>query len=175
MTSIARRRAVFVAALVAIMPLSGWEVTYDAWRAVLGDDVGTSMAVFWDLQVETWWNALLVVLALDLVYGMHRDGGRWAFAYRGRARHVAAYVGLAVLMLICAAEGPWRDVLQLVLPDDIGASVAHYFRRGLEGVMASIGVMVFLDVVRPGGLRHSREPSGASAPGPRSRSRATVG
>lgn len=175
MTSIARRRAVFVAVLVAIMPLSGWEVTYDAWRAVLGDDAGTAMATFWDLQVETWWNALLVVLALDLVYGMHRTGGRWAFAHQGMRRHVAMYLGLVVLMLICAAEGPWRDVLQLVLPDDIGASVAHYFRRALEGVMATVGVMVFLDVVRPGGLRLSREPVVVATPGPPARERATVG
>lgn len=106
------------------------------------------------LQVESYFTVLLVVVALDVVYGMHQtDDGRWGFAPRaGRAR-VAAYLILLVLALVRSAEAPVCAALQLPLPDDIGASVAHYFRRGLEGVLTSLGLMLFFDLVRPGALR----------------------
>lgn len=149
--NLGRRRLVFVGALVAIMPLSGWAGTYDAWRFLLGDDTGTSMALFWDLQVESWANALLVIGLLDLLYRLHRTpDGRWAVAPRGRQARLAAYAGLLVLALVCAAESPVRSVLEVPLPDDIAASVAHYLRRALEGVLATIGILIFLDWVRPG-------------------------
>lgn len=147
------RWALYVSVLVACMPLSGWAGTYQAWRWVAGEDVGTSLAVFWDLQVESYVTALLVVVALDVVYGMHRaDEGGWAFAPAGWPTHLAFYAGLVALAVVCSAEGPVRTALQVPLPDDIGASVAHYFRRALEAILAALGVMVFLDVVRPGGL-----------------------
>lgn len=146
------RRALFVAALLACMVLGGWSGTYAAWRAIAGDDVGTALAVFWDLQVESYFNVLTLALALDLVYGLHRTDRGWRFAPRSRMIRILAYVVLAGLTLVCAAEGPLRTLLQVPLPDDIGASVAHYFRRGLEGVLATIVVMAFLDLVRPAGL-----------------------
>jgi small basic protein len=143
----------YVGGLVACMLLSGWAGTYEAWRWLAGEQVGTSLAVFWDLQVESYVNVLLLVAALDIVYGMHRtDDGGWGFVPRGPRTHVAFYVALAVLAVVCSAEGPLRATLQVPLPDDIGASVAHYFRRALEAVLATLGVMVFLDVVRPGGF-----------------------
>jgi hypothetical protein len=59
----------------------------------------------------------------------------------------ATYAALVVLGVVCAAEGPLRDVLSVAAPDDVAASVAHYFRRALEGVLTVIGVMLFLDLV----------------------------
>lgn len=148
--SVRARRALFVALLVACMPLAGWAGTYDLWRAVFGDDVGTSLAVFWDLQVETYVNVLLIVLVLDLVYRLRPNGiGGWCTSPSRWPVRAATYAGLALLALICAAEGPLRSVLQVPLPDDIAASVAHYFRRALEGVVATIGLMAFMDAVRP--------------------------
>lgn len=148
----AARRAAFVAALLACMVLAGWAGTYQLWRWVAGDDVGTALAVFWDLQVESYVNVLTLALALDLTLGLHRRPEGWAFAPRRRTARLATYAGLAVLTLVCAAEGPLRDVLTIPLPDDIARSVAHYARRGLEGVLATTGVLVFLDLVRPAGL-----------------------
>ncbi|HYI61715.1 MAG TPA: hypothetical protein VEW93_07910 [Acidimicrobiales bacterium] len=151
--SVRARRGLFVAVLLACMPLSGWAGTHDAWRAVLGDDVGSSLAVFWDLQVESFVNVLLVVLVLDQVHGLHRgDDGRWAVAPRGAAARAAVYAGLLALALVCSAEGPLRSVLGVPLPDDVAASMAHYFRRALEGALAALGVLLFLDLVRPGPL-----------------------
>lgn len=156
------RQAAYVAALLAAMPLSGWAGTATAWRALLGDDAGTSMARFWDLQVESYVTALLLVAVLDLVYGLHRrSDGRLAFTHRGRRRHLAAYAALVLLAVVCSAEGPWRTVLQVPLPDDVGASVAHYSRRALEAVLTVIGLMIFLDLVRPSGLRLEPRPGRA--------------
>jgi len=153
------RRVVWVAALVAAMPLSGWAGTYAGWRAVLGEAAGTAMAVFWDLQVESYVTALLLVGILELVYGLHRRGdGRWAVARRGGGAHILAYAGLLVLVAVCSAEGPVRDILQLALPHDIGASVAHYLRRSLEAVLTVGGLMLFLDLVRPGPFAHPTPP-----------------
>lgn len=163
--TLGQRRAAYVVALLVAMPLSGWAGSYAAWRWLLGDDTGTAMATFWDLQVESYVTALLFVAALDLVYGLHRraDGG-WGFAHRGWRVHAGFYAALIVLVLICSAEGPWRQVLQVVLPDDIGASVAHYFRRALEAVLAVLGLMAFLDVIRPGGLRLEPLPRPRTSP-----------
>lgn len=175
--SLNARRATYVGVIVLAMATMGWEVVYDMWRAVLGDDAGEAMARFWDLQVESYWNALLFVLVLDFVYGMHRgaDGG-WEFSIAPWRVHGAVYAALAVLTLVCSAEGPLRNVLEVPLPDDIANSVAHYFRRALEGVMATIGLMIFMDFVRPGrvGLPRGSHPpapagrrSGRVAPGGR--------
>lgn len=148
------RQAIYVVALLAAMPLSSWAGTAAAWRALLGDDAGRSMATFWDLQVESYVTALLLVAVLDAVYGLHRSSdGRLAFAHRGWRRHLAAYAGLIALAVVCSAEGPLRTVLQLPLPDDVGSSVAHYIRRSLEAVLTVLGLMAFLDLLRPGGLR----------------------
>ncbi len=144
------RRVLYVAALLACMPLAGWVGTYDLWRTAFGDDVGTSLAVFWDLQVESYVNVLLLVLILDGVYRLRPTGsGGWCISPRSRGVRAATYVGLAVLALVCAAEGPWRSVLEVPLPDDVAGSIAHYFRRALEGVMATIGLLAFVDLVRP--------------------------
>ncbi|WCO68549.1 hypothetical protein PO878_07385 [Iamia majanohamensis] len=163
----AARRATYVAALLACMVLAGWAGTYQLWRWVAGDDVGTALAVFWDLQVESYVNVLTLALALDLTLGLHRGPEGWAFAPRRRTARLATYGVLAALALVCAAEGPLRDVLALPLPDDIARSVAHYARRGLEGVLATMGVLVFLDLVRPAGLTPlwsspRREPTAAA-------------
>jgi hypothetical protein len=162
--STAARRLVYLAVLVAIMPLSGWAGTYTAWQTVFGDDVGRSLAVFFDLQVETWSTIGLFAPILDLVYGLHRTPGGWELApLRGMAR-AATYGGLLVLVLVCSAEGPLRDVFDIALPLDIATSVAHYFRRALEGVLSVIGLMLFLDlVVLPGRRRAAAQASGASA------------
>jgi hypothetical protein len=82
---------------------------------------------------------------------MHRgtDGG-WEFAPASIKVRLATYAALVLLCLVCSAESPLRDVLQPVLGDNVGASVAHYFRRALEGVMATIGLMIFMDFVKPG-------------------------
>lgn len=139
-------------------PLTGWAGTYDVWRLLLGDDAGTSMAVFFDLQVETYSNVLTFALVLDLVYGLHWGDGGWSWAPRGSRARFLAYGALIALTGICAARGPLRTVLEVPFPDDIAASVAQYFRRALEGVMATIGLVVFLDVVKPGGLDLSPSP-----------------
>lgn len=153
------RRALFLAALVACMVGAGWAGTYQAWRWVAGEDVGTSLAVFWDLQVESYANVALLALVVDLVYGLRREPRGWVLVPRRAALRAIAVIGLIGLALACAAEGPLRSVLQVPLPDDIGASVAHYFRRALEGVLATIGVMVFLEVVRPEGRWLDRAPA----------------
>lgn len=151
--SLPARRVLYFATLLAIMVVAGWAGTDAAWEAVLGEDAGRSMAVFWDLQVETWVTAPLVVGALDVVYGLGRDpDGRWAFAYRGRRAHVLWYLGLVVLTGVCAAEGPVGDVLRPLLGNDVGTSIAHYLRRALEAPLTALGIMAFLDLVRPGGL-----------------------
>lgn len=150
------RRAVYFTLLAACMPLTGWAGTYDAWRWIAGDDIGTSMAVFFDLQVETYANVLLFALVLDNVYGLHWGDGGWSWVPRGRRARVIAYVGLVVLVGVCAARDSLRGVLEVPLPYDVAASVAQYLRRASEGVMATIGLMIFLDVVRPGGLDLSR-------------------
>lgn len=151
------RQAIYVVALLVAMPLSGWAGTAAAWRALLGDGAGRSMATFWDLQVESYVTALLLVAVLDVVYGLHRaSDGRLAFAHRGWRRHIVAYAGLVVLTIVCGAEGPLRTVLQVPLPDDVGASLAHYSRRALEAVLTVLGLMAFLDLLRPGGLRIER-------------------
>lgn len=141
------RRLAYVAVIAAIMPLSGWAGTSTAWRTVVGDDVGGSLAVFFDLQVETWSTVILLAPIIDLVYGLHRTGRGWDLAPRGRMDRAATYAALVVLALVCAAEGPLGDVLAVAAPDDVAASVAHYFRRALEGVLTVIGVMLFLDLV----------------------------
>jgi hypothetical protein len=141
------RRIVYLAVLVAIMPLSGWGGTYTAWRTIFGDDVGQSLAVFFDLQVETWSTVGLFAPIVDLVYGLHRTPSGWALAPRRGMARAATYGGLVVLALVCSAEGPLRDVFDVALPLDIATSVAHYFRRALEGVLTVIGLMLFLDVI----------------------------
>ncbi len=162
--SVAHRRLAYLAVIVAIMPLSGWSGTYAAWRAVFGQDVGQSLAVFFDLQVETWAGIALFAPIVDLVYGLHRDERGWALAPRPWRARAATYVGLVVLTLACAAEGPLREVLAIGLPSDIAASVAHYFRRALEGALTTIGLMVFLDlVVVPERRRAAPGAAGATA------------
>lgn len=157
-----RRRLVYVAVVLAIMPLSGWAGTYTAGRTVFGDDVGRSLAVFFDLQVETWSGVVLFAPILDVVYGLHRADGHWALAPRRGMARAATYGALAVLTVVCSAEGPLRDVFDVVLPADVALSVAHYVRRALEGVLTVIGLMLFLDlVVLPGRRRASY--SGARA------------
>jgi hypothetical protein len=157
--STARRRVIYLAVLVAIMPLSGWAGTYAAWRTIFGDDVGRSLAVFFDLQVETWSTVGLFAPILDLVYGLHRTPQGWdLLPRRGMARAVT-YGALVALAVVCAAEAPLRDVFTFVLPDDIAASVAHYFRRALEGVLTVIGLMLLLDLVILPGRR--RRPASA--------------
>ncbi len=145
--STAGRRVVYLGVLVAIMPLSGWAGTYTAWQTVLGDDVGRSLAVFFDLQVETWSTVGLFAPIVDLVYGLHRRPGGWALAPRRGMARLATYGALLVLVLVCSAEGPLRDVFDVALPLDVATSMAHYFRRALEGVLTVIGLMLFLDLV----------------------------
>jgi hypothetical protein len=145
--STARRRAAYLAVLVAIMPLSGWAGTYTAWRTVFGDDVGQSLAVFFDLQVETWSTIGLFAPILDLIYGMHRTPQGWDLAPRRGMARAGTYGCLLVLVIFCSAEGPLRDLFAIAMPDDIATSVAHYFRRALEGVLTAIGLMLFLDLV----------------------------
>lgn len=145
--SVGARRLAYLAVLVAIMPLTGWAGTDAAWRAIFGDDVGRSLSVFFDLQVETWSTVGLFAPILDLVYGLHHENGGWALAPRRGIARIAAYGGLTVLAVVCSAEGPLRDVFDLALPSDIAASVALYFRRALEGVLTAIGLMVLLDLV----------------------------
>lgn len=162
--SVARRRALYLAVIVAIMPLSGWAGTYTAWRTVFGDDIGQSLAVFFDLQVETWSTVALFAPILDLVYGLHRGPRGWALAPRPVRDRLATYAALAVLTLVCSAEGPLADGFDLLLPTDVAGSVAHYFRRALEGVLTVIGLMLFLDlVVVPARRREAAEPATASA------------
>jgi hypothetical protein len=129
------------------------------------EPAGEAMARFWDLQVETWVNALLFVFILDFVYRMHRgaDGG-WEFAPVSTKVRAGVYAGLVLLMLVCSAEGPLRNVLEVPLPNDIAASVARYFRRALEGVLAVIGLMIFMDFVRPGRLSEARPGKRPSLP-----------
>ena len=149
------RRVAYLAVVAAIMPLSGWAGTYTAWRTIFGDDVGQSLAVFFDLQVETWSTVILFAPIVDLVYGLHRTPTGWDLAPRRGMARAATYGGLGVLTLICAAEGPLRDVFDIVAPLDIATSTAHYFRRALEGVLTVIGLMLFLDlVILPGRRRH---------------------
>src|SRR5688572_11465917 len=140
--SLNARRGSYAALIVLAMVTMGWEVVYDLWRTVLGDRAGEAMARFWDLQVESYWNALLFVFILDFVYGMYRgiDGG-WEFAPASLKVRLTTYAALVLLCLVCSAEGPLRNMLQPLLGDTVGASVAHYFRRALEGVMATIGLM----------------------------------
>lgn len=145
--SVAARRATYLVVMAAIMPLSGWAGTYTAWETVFGADVGHALAVFFDLQVETWSGVLLIAPAIDLVYGMHHTDEGWDFAPRPWPVRAAVYAAL-----VCSAEGPVRDVLDVGLPTDIATSVAHYLRRALEGVLTAIGVLLFLDLVRPGRL-----------------------
>ncbi|QYG92216.1 hypothetical protein HC251_07030 [Iamia sp. SCSIO 61187] len=160
--SLGARRLAYVAGIAAIMPLSGWAGTYTAWRTVLGDDVGQALAVFFDLQVETWSTVILLAPIIDLVYGLHRTDRGWDLAPRRGMARAATYAALAVLVLVCAAEGPLRDVLGVAAPDDVAASVAHYFRRALEGVLTVMGVMLFLDLV----IVPSRRRAPAPAPAP---------
>jgi len=163
--SLAARRGTYVAVIVAIMPLSGWGGTYTAWRTVFGDDMGQSLAVFFDLQVETWSTVVLFAPILDLVYGLHRTPRGWDFAPRRAMARAATYGVLLVLVIVCSAEGPLRDVFDLVLPGDIAASVAHYFRRALEGVLTVIGLMLFLDaIVLPGRRRAATAPTVGPSP-----------
>ena len=151
--SLNARRGTYAALIVLAMGTTGWQVVYDLWRTVLGDDAGEAMARFWDLQVESYWNALLFVFILDFIYGMHRgaDGG-WGFAPASLKVRLATYSALVLLCIVCSAESPVRDVLQPLLGENVGASVAHYFRRALEGVMTTIGLMIFMDFVKPGRL-----------------------
>jgi hypothetical protein len=164
--STAARRVAYLAVLVAIMPLSGWGGTYTAWRTIFGDDVGQSLAVFFDLQVETWSTVGLFAPIVDLVYGLHRSPTGWAFAPRRGMARAATYGGLLLLALVCSAEGPLRDLFDVVLPLDVATSTAHYFRRALEGVLTVIGLMLFLDVIILPSLpsRPSRRRSAEAAP-----------
>lgn len=145
--STARRRIVYLAVLAAIMPLSGWAGTYTAWRTIFGDDVGQSLAVFFDLQVETWSGVILFAPIVDLLYGLHRTPQGWDFTPRRRMARAATYGALLALVIVCSAEGPLGDIFAVVVPDDIASSVAHYFRRALEGVLTVIGLMMFLDLI----------------------------
>jgi len=157
--SVAARRLTYLAVLVAIMPLSGWGGTYTAWRTIFGDDAGQSLAVFFDLQVETWSTIVLFAPIVDLLYGLHRTPQGWDLAPRRGMARAATYGALLGLVLVCSAEGPLGDIFDVVLPGDVAASVAHYFRRALEGVLTVIGLMLFLDlIVLPG-----RRPQPASA------------
>jgi len=156
--SLGARRLTYLAVLVAIMPLSGWGGTYTAWRTIFGDDVGQSLAVFFDLQVETWSAVGLFAPIVDLVYGLHRTPQGWDFAPRRWMARAATYGALA-LVIVCSAEGPLRDIFDVVLPGDVAASVAHYFRRALEGVLTAVGLMLFLDLVVLPGRR--RQPASA--------------
>ncbi|HEV7722438.1 MAG TPA: hypothetical protein VGO60_14190 [Iamia sp.] len=152
--SLGARRLIYLAVVVAIMPLSGWGGTYTAWRTIFGDDVGQSLAVFFDLQVETWSAVALFAPIVDLIYGLHRTPQGWDLAPRRGIARAAAYGALLVLVVACSGEGPLRDVFDVALPGDVAASVAHYFRRALEGVLTVIGLMLFLDlIVRPGRRR----------------------
>ncbi len=162
----AARRVVYLAVLVAIMPLSGWDGTYTAWETVFGDDVGHSLAVFFDLQVETWSTVGLFAPIIDLVYGLHRSPTGWAFAPRRGMARAATYGGLAVLALVCSAEGPLRDLFDVVLPLDIATSTAHYFRRALEGVLTVMGLMLFLDVIVLPGRSARAQRLGEESPAP---------
>ena len=145
--STAARRAAYLTVLVAIMPLSGWAGTYTAWKAIFDDDVGLSLAIFFDLQVETWSTVGLFAPIVDLVYGLHRGPSGWELAPRRGMARAATYGGLVVLALVCSAEGPLRDLFDVVLPLDVATSLAHYFRRALEGVLTVLGLMLFLDLI----------------------------
>lgn len=160
--STAQRRIAYLAVLVAIMPLSGWAGTYTAWRTIFGDDVGQSLAVFFDLQVETWSTVGLFAPIVDLVYGLHRTPRGWDLAPRRGMARAATYGGLLVLVIVCSAEGPLREVFQVVMADDVAASVAHYFRRALEGVLTVIGLMLFLDLLILPARRRERAATGAA-------------
>jgi hypothetical protein len=76
----------------------------------------------------------------------------------------AVYGVLSVLVIVCSAEGPLRDVFALGMPDDVAASVAHYFRRALEGVLTVIGLMLFLDLIILPEWRRSRSAPVVAAP-----------
>lgn len=166
--STAQRRWAYLAVLVAIMPLSGWAGTYTAWRTIFGDDVGQSLAVFFDLQVETWSTIILFAPIVDLLYGLHRTPTGWELLPRRGMARAATYGALAVLVVVCSAEGPLRDLFDVVLPLDVATSVAHYFRRALEGVLTAIGLMLFLDlIVLPSRRRTAR---GVAAPASRATS-----
>jgi len=165
--SVRARRITYIVVMLAIMPLSGWDGTYTMWETLLGQDVGHSMAVFWDLQVETWSGVILFAPIIDLAYGMHRTPDGWDFAPKGWRVRGAIYAALVVLALVCSAEGPLRDVFDVALPADVALSTAHYFRRALEGVLTVIGLMIFLDFVRPGRLadrlgRRDTQPAAAA-------------
>jgi hypothetical protein len=162
--STAARRVVYLAVLVAIMPLSGWGGTYTAWRTIFGDDVGQSLAVFFDLQVETWSTVGLFAPIIDLVYGLHRSPTGWALAPRRGMARAATFGALLLLTLVCSAEGPLREVFDIaLLPLDVATSVAHYFRRALEGVLTAIGLMLFVEVIVLPGRRRSAGAAPASA------------
>lgn len=150
-----RSQAAYVLGMVGLMLLSSWDGTHRAWEAVLGDDAGAAMAQFWDLQVESYAFAVLVPFVFSGVYGLHRAEAGWAVAVSGRARLVG-YVALVLLSVVCAAEGPVRDLLAVAAPDDVARSLAHYLRRALEGVLAMIGIMLFFDLVRPGPFAAAR-------------------
>jgi hypothetical protein len=150
--SVAVRRLTYLTVIVAIMPLSGWAGTYAAWRAVLGDDVGGALAVFFDLQVETWSFLVLFAPILDLVYGLHRAPDGWAFAPRDAVVRATVAGALVVLVVVCSAERALREAGALALPDDIAASTAHYLRRAVEGVLTALGLVLFLELLRPGRL-----------------------
>ncbi len=148
------RRAVYYLVLLALPVVTGWAGTDAAWRAVLVDDVGGSLSVFWDLQIESWATALALAASLDAIYRLRpAPGGGWAAAPRPPSTRVAWALVLLGVALACSAEGATRAVLDVVAPSDIAASVAHTLRRMLEGVLTAIGVLVFLELFAPGPLR----------------------
>lgn len=147
----ARRDVAYTLAVVAVAALSAWDGTHRAWEAVLGADAGRAMAEFWDLQVETWAFAVLVPAVLGGLYRLRWSTAHgWRITPPSRALRLSALLALTVVALVCSAEGPVRELLTPVLGDATGASLAHYLRRGLEGVLSMAILLVFLETVRPG-------------------------
>lgn len=144
------RSGLFLAVLAAVLPLSGWSRTHDAWRAVLGDDVGGALAVYFDLQVETWVNVWLLAAALDVIYRVHRHEGGWRISPRSVRTRVLVQLGLLALVVAGAADGATLSVLEVVLPDGFAGWLASILRRGIEGVLATMAVLALID-----GLHHT--------------------
>jgi hypothetical protein len=143
------RRIAYVLAMLFLMWFTTTTTFLDLCTSLLGDDIGTAQATFWNLQCETYYTVVMVIFVLEWTWGLRRDAHGWTVETPTTARRLSTYALFAALAVLMAAERPVREVLEVALPNDIAFSIAHYLRRGLEAPLTILPLLVFFDGVLP--------------------------
>jgi hypothetical protein len=143
------RRAIYIAVILFLMWFTTTTTFLELCQDLLGDDVGTAQATFWNLQCETYFTVLMLIFVLEWTWQLRRDQRGWTVETPSTSRRVASYAIFGVLALVCAAEKVNREVLEVLLPNDIAFSLAHYLRRGLEAPLTILPLLLFFDLVLP--------------------------